>query len=271
MIRELTVREDAEAILFGWLSAYFDGGRHAIGAVYSGQFPHANLTFGKGRIQQPINLVDAQAENTATPQMEIRLVIIGLEERDDTTAPGMTVTSDVQLQFWVKGKKQGKGQGRHLIRHASDLLHALLKNPMERVKIAAQGIAHLRPKPPREIEMPDYTEVMAPCRAQFIYDVNTTVLAASSGQPAPGNVKLIGPFTLTPGLDYITLSGLGLPFTPVVVYGTVGGGDGSIDLDPFGMPEGLTADGFTQRLNTYTPASSPPYTIRFLVAAEALI
>ena len=162
----------AQALFAEWLGDYFDGNIHQVGVNYSGVFPQCLVQFEKGEIQQPLDQTDM---TPGQPQTEIRLNILRRPERKDTAPQGWLVTAPVTLNFWVRTKKQGLGQGKYLTRLAAGLLYSLLNNPDNTEPLAEKGIKHLMPRGGVVIPSINYEEEMVSCQGEFSWWVYTSV------------------------------------------------------------------------------------------------
>ena len=128
-----------------------------IGVSNSGVFPPANVKFEQGEIQQPLNQSDVHPNKA---QVEIRLTMTRRPERRDAAAQGWLMTAPAVLNFWVRAKKQGRGQGPYLARTASELLYSILNNPENAVALAEKGICHLQPRGAVTIPSKDWSEML---------------------------------------------------------------------------------------------------------------
>ena len=163
-ISEGNIEGAAQALFAEWLGDYFDGNPHMIGVNASGVFPLAYIRFEQGEIAQPLNQADV---NPNLPQLEIRLTTHRRAERRDVFGVGWLMTAPVVLDFWVRAKKQGRGQGPYLVRTASELLYSILNNPENTEALAEKGIKHLFPKGGVTIPSKDWSEQLVGCAGEF--------------------------------------------------------------------------------------------------------
>lgn len=163
-ISEANVEAAAQTLFSEWLGDYFDGNIHRIGVNASGVFPLCDIKFEQGEIQQPLDQIDV---NPGTPQTEIRLTLTRRQGRRDAWAEGYLVTEPVQMNFWVRSKKQGQGQGKYLTRMVSELLFSILNNPENALALAEKGIKHLAPRGGVTIPSEDWEEKLVCCQGEF--------------------------------------------------------------------------------------------------------
>jgi hypothetical protein len=189
-LTEGNVEGGTQALFAEWLGDYFDGNMHMIGVNASGVFPVCNLRFGQGEIQQPLNQGNLAGFPSPNPaQTEIRLTMTRRQERRDAWQGGWLVTAPTVLNFWVRSKNQGRGQGSYLTRTVAELVYSILNNPENAVALAQKGIKHLAPTGGRTIPSKDWSEMCVMCRADLewvVYFQNSTI--GWGAQPAPPNL-----------------------------------------------------------------------------------
>ena len=157
-----------QALFSEWLGDYFNGAMHMIGVNASGVFPMCNIRFEQGEIQQPLNQQNLPGYPSPNPeQTEIRMTMTRRQERRDPWNGGWLVTSPAVLNFWVRSKVQGRGQGPYATRTVSELLYSILNNPENTLALAQKGIKHLAPVGGKTIPSKDWAEMCVTCRADL--------------------------------------------------------------------------------------------------------
>jgi len=158
-----------------FLSRYFDGGQHDVGAVENVQFPQAELHFQQSAVTQPL---DAAAQ----PGPGTSITLVGSEgSRRKWTAwenvsSGLTsaatrqemVYERVDWNFWIRATGTN---ARAACKLASDRLFGLLNNKAETHALGAKGISRVRTSAPRAIQEVDYVLRLVTCGATLRYRV----------------------------------------------------------------------------------------------------
>jgi hypothetical protein len=154
-----------------FLSRYFDGGKHDLGATPQVQFPAAQLLFQQSAATQPL----AEAGGLA-----ITLVSSEGHRRKYTAwenvSSGLTSAATrqeicyeaVAWNFWVRANGTN---GRALCKSGSDGLFGLLSNKAETHALGAKGICRLRVHAPRVIQETEYVLRLVSLGATLRYPI----------------------------------------------------------------------------------------------------
>jgi len=164
-ITELTIESATKALLAEWLGDWFDGEEHDIfTGVTTATFPEADVSFD----QSPIASQDIEGT-------EIRVIVDAGAHKPYLSETGMEVESYVSIDFWVRSRQTntGAGNSNYLADRVSQLLFALLQNPLSRTDLAQKGIMNMRPQKPKTFQDANYALRLVRCKAQLQYSVTT--------------------------------------------------------------------------------------------------
>jgi len=169
-----------------FLSQYFDGGKHDVGASPQVQFPAAQLLFQQSAVTQPlaeagglaITMVSSEGhrrkwtawENVASP------VPSGPDASGDGTggSPVLPKTRQeicfewVAWNFWVRANGTNS---RAVCKSGSDGLFGLLSNKAETHALGQKGIIRLRVHAPRVIQETEYVLRLVSLGATLRYPI----------------------------------------------------------------------------------------------------
>jgi hypothetical protein len=164
-ITELTVESATKALLAEWIGDWFDGDEHDIfTGVTTATFPLADVTFDQSAI------ASQDLEGT-----EIRIIVDSGAHKPYLSDPGMEVENYVGIDFWVRSRQTntGTGNSNYLADRVSQLLFALLQNPLTRTDLAQKGIMNMRPQKPKTFTDANYALRLVRCKAQLQYSITT--------------------------------------------------------------------------------------------------
>lgn len=141
-----------------WLSQWFDGGTHTVGAAGDFTFPKAVLGFQQSPAQQPLN---PAAQAGRTPEVSITMVW------GEPSVTDRKWWDDGQERRWVRahftfyvraeGQAHASGNARKLCREAAEKLHAILDNAACRRDLTQKGVMRLRPGTPQAVAETSYS------------------------------------------------------------------------------------------------------------------
>src|ERR1017187_8930061 len=145
-----------------FLAAYFDGGKHDVGATPQVQFPAAELLFQQSAVGQPLAAAGGLAITLVTSEGARRKWTgwESLRTANNPNGPNLGVATRQEIcyeavawNFWVRANGTN---GRALCKSGSDGLFGLLGNKAETHALGAKGITRLKVHAPRVIQESDY-------------------------------------------------------------------------------------------------------------------
>jgi len=160
-----------------FLSRYFDGGKHDLGATPQVQFPAAQLLFQQSAVTQPlaaagglaITLVSSEGHRRKWTAWE------SLRTANNPNGPNLGVATRQEIcyeavawNFWVRANGTN---GRALCKSGSDGLFGLLSNKAETHALGAKGICRLRVHAPRVIQETEYVLRLVSLGATLRYPI----------------------------------------------------------------------------------------------------
>jgi len=162
-ITSLTLDSAPQKLWHEWLSSYFDGGTHDVGAEGSFVFPIAAISFDQGDLPQPLNGVGM---TVVAETMRQRLYL------DDS---GRRASDEVLWTFYVRAKvaATGDGNSRYQARQAAELLRAILANDGCTMDLARKGISQLRVRKAGPAPSTDFALRLVRVSGQLEYDIAT--------------------------------------------------------------------------------------------------
>lgn len=174
-ITELTLETAPPAIWKEFLTSYFDGATHDVGAHIGITFPKANIAFGQGAPAQPLDAA-ANPRQAVQTSAEIRVLCLPRTSAqtwntDADSGEHLLATDSVMFQFQIRASKGRAGDEQYLTARIAELLHALLANPVTRFPLARNGITHLVANKPVVIEATEYALRLMNAPAQLQYAV----------------------------------------------------------------------------------------------------
>ncbi len=174
-ITELTLETAPPAIWREFLASYFDGATHDVGPHVGIVFPKANIAFGQSAPVQPLDRA-ANPQQAVQTSAEIRVLCLPRSSAqtwnsEATVGEHLLATDSVMFQFQIRASKSRSVDGQYLAGRISELLHALLANPVTRFPLARNGITHLLPNKPQVIESTDYALRLLNATARLQYSV----------------------------------------------------------------------------------------------------
>ena len=164
-LRPVSIETDVRVILHEWLEEHFNGATHTLDSDTC-TFPQCDVSFDQGPVTQTLD------------GTEIRVLVNPGRQRSypryDTIAAGRMIEADARIQFWLRSNVAtgGTGNSNYVVNRASQILLALLLNPVDRVALARKGIHHLRPGRPQTITSSDYAMRRIDCRALLVWHTN---------------------------------------------------------------------------------------------------
>ncbi len=177
-LNELNLETAVPANLDEWLRGFFDGARHHVGGRPNVLFPRADISFGQGKPATPL-----AGNDDSAPGVEIRCVTLNVVKHgasqcayDAPTWSGKLAEDVVLFQFQVRAKQSGTGESQLRTAQVSQLLHAVLNNPLAREPIARAGITHLQARKPEILPQTDYALRLVYCTARLSYPIYTNSL-----------------------------------------------------------------------------------------------
>ena len=164
-----------------FLSRYFDGGKHDLGATPQVQFPAAQLLFQQSAVNQPLGAAGQSGEGRAqSGGLAITLVSSEGHRRKYTAwenvSSGLTSAATrqeicyeaVAWNFWVRANGTNS---RALCKSGSDGLFGLLSNKAETHALGQKGIVRLKVHAPRVIQETEYVLRLVSLGATLRYPV----------------------------------------------------------------------------------------------------
>ena len=160
-----------------FLSQYFDGGKHDVGATPQVQFPAAELRFQQSAVTQPLaapNLGLAPGGLATEPRLGITLVSSEGHRRKYTAWENVGGARQeicyewVAWNFWVRANGPN---ARALCKSGSDGVFGLLSNKAETHALGAKGITRLKVHAPRVIQETDYVLRLVSLGATLRYPI----------------------------------------------------------------------------------------------------
>jgi hypothetical protein len=168
-VSELAVVGGTLDLFCEFLTGYFDGEEHAVGANEPVVFPEAELLFQQSPVTQPSD----KAAGAGLDTLAITMVW-----NDPTRkwrafenvggARQEIVQAQASFNFWVRATGQNaRAQGKL----AADRLNALLNNSGETRALGQKGILRVRAGEPRNVASGDFTLYLVTATAQLRYAV----------------------------------------------------------------------------------------------------
>lgn len=156
-----------------FLSNYFDGSSHAVGAEAAVDFPLATLAFQQSAVGQPLEgvtgagvaLTVVQSEPTRRRWKTWETVDGAVQER---------VYQPLAWNVWVRAT--GKN-ARALGKLAADRLTGLLNNAGATRALAQKGLHHVSAQPPRIVQDNDYSLRLVSVQGTARYAVRSQAVA----------------------------------------------------------------------------------------------
>ena len=166
-----------------FLSRYFDGGKHYLGATPQVQFPAAQLLFQQSAVTQPlaepnlglatgglaITLVSSEGHRRKWTAWE------SLRTANNPNGPNLGVATRQEIcyewvawNFWVRA---GGTNSRALCKSGSDALFGLLCNKAETHALGQKGICRLKVHAPRVIQETEYALRLVSLDATLRYPI----------------------------------------------------------------------------------------------------
>jgi len=159
-----------------FLTRYFDGQPHDIGATKAVTFPKVELQFQQSTVSQPLD----QASGVAITMVWSE----GDRHRWTAWWPSAGTRQEICYErvawnFWVRSSG---GNARANGRLASDRLSGLLGNRAETHALGQKGICRLKPATPRAIQDTDYVLRLVTVAATLRYPILSQKKASKSKQ-----------------------------------------------------------------------------------------
>ncbi len=148
-----------------FLSRYFDGGKHDLGATPQVQFPAAQLLFQQSAATQPLAEAGGLAMTLVSSEGHRRKWTAW--ENVDGARQEICYEA-VAWNFWVRANGMN---GRALCKSGSDGLFGLLSNKAETHALGAKGICRLRVHAPRVIQETEYVLRLVSLGATLRYPI----------------------------------------------------------------------------------------------------
>ena len=154
-----------------FLSQYFDGGKHDVGATPQVQFPAAQLLFQQSAVTQPLAEPNL---GLATGGLAITMVASEGHRRKWTAWENVDGVRQeicyewVAWNFWVRANGSNS---RAVCKCGSDGLFGLLSNKAETHALGAKGICRLKVQAPRVIQESEYVLRLVSLGATLRYPI----------------------------------------------------------------------------------------------------
>ena len=158
---EFTTISAWKLLIVEWLSSYFNGQAHVIGANNPVTFPLVRAVCEQGAPTQP--LVGTEIRVDAQPRTSERGEVVS----------GYLVSNRVIFWFLVRSAIAENAGGNAMKRSqdTAQLLKAILDNPESRYDLAQKGLSDLHPADPFNVSDEHYMTHIVRCPATFIYQV----------------------------------------------------------------------------------------------------
>jgi hypothetical protein len=121
-ITELTLETAPPALWKEFLTSYFDGATHDVGAHIGITFPKANIAFGQSAPLQPLDTA-ANPQQALQTSAEIRVICLPRASAqtwntEATAGEHLLATDSVMFQFQIRANKGRAGNERHASRNS---------------------------------------------------------------------------------------------------------------------------------------------------------